>query len=140
MPTSDLLPLPTPTLPPTITPTPRPTATPEVVARIALTVRISQRAWLRVTSDGAVVLEGILEPEQSQSWEAINSLKVLTGNAGGVDLVLNGAEMGKMGNVGQVIERSWVVERGQVNEQAPTTGTGTPAPTQALPRTPTPSG
>ena len=38
--------------------------------------------------------------------------------------------------VGQVIERSWVVEQGQVNEQAPTTGTGTPAPTRAPPPRP----
>jgi cytoskeletal protein RodZ len=144
MPTSDLLPLPTPTVPPTMTPTPRPTATPEVVARIALTARIGQRAWVRVTADGLVVLEGTLEPGQTQSWEATNSLKVLTGNAGGVDLVLNGAEMGKMGTVGQVIERTWVVEQGQVNEQAPTTGTGTPAPTRPIistpTRPPTPSG
>jgi cytoskeletal protein RodZ len=144
MPTSDLLPLPTPTVQPTTTPTSRPTATPEVVARIALTVRVGQRAWMRVTADGLVVLEGTLEPGQAQSWEANNSLKVLTGNAGGIDLILNGAEMGKMGGVGQVIERSWVVEQGQVNEQVPTTGTGTPAPatppTQAPTRTPTPSG
>ena len=137
MPTSDLLPLPTPTVPPTITPTPRPTATPEMVAQIALTVRVGQRAWVRVTADGLVVLETTLEPGQTPSWEANNSLKVLTGNAGGVDLILNGAEMGKMGNVGQVIERSWVVEQGQVNEQAPTTGTGTPAPTRAPTQTPT---
>jgi cytoskeletal protein RodZ len=144
MPTSDLLPLPTPTVPPTITPTPRPTATPEVVARIALTARVGQRAWVRVTADGLVALETTLEPGQTQSWDANNSLKVLTGNAGGIELILNGAEMGKMGNVGQVIERSWVVEQGQVNEQAPTTGTGTPAPartpTQTPTRTPTPAG
>ena len=144
MPTSDLLTLPTPTVPPTITPTPRPTATPEVVARIALTVRVGQRAWVRVIADGLVALETTLEPGQTQSWEANNSLKMLTGNAGGIELILNGAEMGKMGNVGQVIERSWVVEQGQVNEQAPTTGTGTPAPTRAPTqtptRTPTPSG
>jgi cytoskeletal protein RodZ len=144
MPTSDLLTLPTPTVPPTITPTPRPTATPEVVARIALSARVGQRAWVRVTADDAVVLEGTLEPGQTPSWEANNSLKMLTGNAGGIELILNGAEMGKMGNVGQVIERSWVVEQGQVNEQAPTTGTGTPAPprtpTQTPTRTPTPAG
>ena len=84
-----------------------------------------------------VVLEGTLEPGQTPSWEANNSLKMLTGNAGGIEPILNGAEMGKMGNVGQVIERSWVVEQGQVNEQAPTTGTGTPAPTRALTQTPT---
>jgi len=134
-PTSDLLPLPTPTVPPTITPTPRPTATPEAVTRIELVLRADQRAWVRITADGAMVLEGTIEPGQSRTWEANTSLKVLTGNGGGVDLILNGVSLGKMGNVGQVIERTWVVDQGQVLEHTPTPG----AP-QAPPPTPTPAG
>jgi cytoskeletal protein RodZ len=134
-PTSDLLPLPTPTVPPTITPTSRPTATPEVVTRIALVMRADQRAWVRVTADNVMVLEGTLEPGQSRTWEANTSLKVLTGNGGGVDLILNGVSLGKMGSVGQVIERTWVVDQGQVMERTPTPG-APPAPTA----TPTPAG
>lgn len=134
-PTSDLLPLPTPTIPPTITPTPRPTATPEIVARIALTIRADQRAWLRVTADNVMALEGTLEPGQSRAWEANTSLKVLTGNAGGIDLILNGVSLGKMGSVGQVVERTWVIDQGQVMERASTPGAPS-APTA----TPTPAG
>ncbi|MCX7671688.1 MAG: DUF4115 domain-containing protein [Anaerolineae bacterium] len=119
-PTSDLLPLPTPTVPPTPTATPRPTATPEVVARIALAIRIEQRAWLRVTADDVMVLEGILEAGDTRSWEANTSLRILTGNAGGVDLTLNGVNLGKMGAIGQVIERVWVVDQGKVLERGPT--------------------
>ena len=125
-PTSDLLPLPTPTVPPTITPTPRPTATPEIVGRIALTVAIEQTAWIRVTADNTVLLEGLLEPGITRTWEATATLKLLTGNAGGVKLTLNGDELGKMGSVGQVIERTWIVDKGQVTEQAPTSGSPTP--------------
>lgn len=128
-PTSDLLPLPTPTVPPTPTATPRPTATPEVVARIALALRIEQRAWLRVTADDVMVLEGILEAGDTRSWEANTSLKILTGNAGGVDLTLNGVNLGKMGTVGQVIERTWVVDQGKVLERGPTTEPPAPTPT-----------
>jgi cytoskeletal protein RodZ len=134
-PTSDLLPLPTPTVPPTITPTPRPTATPEIVARIALELRADQRAWVRVTADNVMALEGTMEPGQSRTWEANSSLKVLTGNAGGVDLILNGVSLGKMGSIGQVVERTWVVDQGQVKERASTPGAA-PAPTA----TPTPAG
>ena len=135
-PTSDLLPLPTPTVPPTVTPTPRPTATPEVVARISLTAVIDQTSWLRVTADDQVVLEALLDPGTTQTWEANNSLKVLTGNGAEVTISLNGAELGKMGGVGQVIERTWVVDQGQVTEREPQTGTPSPTPTRA----PTPSG
>jgi len=133
-PTSDLLLLPTPTVPPTPTETPRPTATPEVVARISLALRIDQRAWLRVTADDVMVLEGILEPGEARSWEANTSLKVLTGNAGGVDLTLNGVNLGKMGAIGQVVERAWVVDQGKVMERGPT-----PVPPAATP-TSTPAG
>lgn len=132
-PTSDLLPLPTPTVPPTATPPPRPTATPEVLAQIAVEVRVDQRAWLRVTADNVMVLEGTLEPGQTRAWEAKNALSILTGNAGGVTLILNGADLGKLGSVGQVVERLWVVDQGQVLERSTTPGAppATPTPTPA---------
>jgi len=133
-PTSDLLPLPTPTVPPTLTPTPRPTATPEVVTRIAVEIRADQRSWLRVTVDDVMVLEGTLEPGQSRAWEANASLRILTGNAGGIEMILNGESLGKMGTVGQVVERLWVVDQGQVQERTATPGAPRPSPT------PTPAG
>ncbi len=131
-PTSDLLPLPTPTVPALPTPTPRPTQEPEVVARIALELRTTQRTWLRVIADGITVEEGLLEAEITRSWEANESITVRTGNAGGVMLVLNGEDLGVMGNVGQVVERTWVVREGDVTEAASSpqpvlTATATPA-------------
>jgi cytoskeleton protein RodZ len=135
-PTSDLLPLPTPTVPPTITPTPRPTATPEVVTGISLELSIPQRAWVRVIVDGAVASEGTLEAGTTRTWEANDSISVRTGNGGGVNLALNGEDLGLMGNVGQVVERTWVVDQGEVTEATTGTPTRTPAPIA----TPTPAG
>jgi len=123
-------------VPPTITPTPRPTATPEVVARIALDLETTQRAWVRVVADGAVAEEGMLEPGETRSWEADNSIQVRTGNAGGILLALNGEDLGPMGGVGQVVERTWIVGEGGVAEATP--GTEVPLPTPA--GTPTPAG
>ena len=137
-PTSDLLPLPTPTLPPTPTPSPRPTGilTPEAVTRIALAMRIGQRAWVHVAVDGSTTLEEILETGQTRSWEANSSVYVRTGNAGGVNLTLNNQDLGVMGDVGQVAERVWVVTQGTVTEATPGTPTSMPPPTG----TATPSG
>jgi cytoskeleton protein RodZ len=137
LPTSDLLPLPTPTVPPTITPTPRPTSTPEVVASIALDLEAMQRSWVRVLVDGAVAEEGVLPAGETRSWAADNSISVRTGNAGGIYLTLNGQDLGRMGEVGQVTERTWVVgDQGQVAETTP----GTAVPTSTLTGTPTPAG
>ena len=134
IPTSDLLPYPTPTLPPTVTPTPRPTATPEVVGHIAMDMRITQRSWMHIEVDGAVAEEALLEPGEERTWEAGQALLVRTGNAGGVNLTLNGEDLGTMGDVGQVIDRKWVVDQGQVVEATATLpeGTGTGAATEVV--------
>jgi cytoskeletal protein RodZ len=138
-PTSDLLLLPTPTVPATITPTSLPTATPEIVAQIAMSLTVNQRAWVRVVADGEVVQEGILEQGESRFWNAADSISVRTGNAGGVNLVLNGEYLGPMGDIGQVVERTWVVEQGQVAETEPEIPTPTATPTKTpVGRAPTP--
>jgi hypothetical protein len=143
-PTSDLLLLPTPTVPATITPTPLPTATPEIVARIAMSLTVNQRAWIRVVADGGVVQEGILEQGESRFWNAADSMSIRTGNAGGVGLVLNGEDLGPFGDIGQVVERTWVVDQGQVAETVPETPTLTATPTETpigeapAPEAPTP--
>ena len=137
-PTSDLLPLPTPTVPVTLTPTPRPTETPEVVTQIDMQMRITQRAWVRVTVDGEVVQEGTLESGAVKEYQAEQSISIRTGNGGGVSLTLNGEDLGPMGDVGKVVERTWVVDQGEITEQAP----GTPAvkPSPQPTQTPTPAG
>ncbi len=133
--TSDILPLPTPTVPASPSPTSRPTATPEVVPNtIKVDMLATQRAWVRVLVDDAVVEEGFLNPNDTRSWEAGRSIFIRTGNGGGVNLTLNGEELGPMGKVGQVVDRSWVVgDTGEVIE----TANGTPAPPTL---TPTPAG
>ena len=138
-PTSDLLPLPTPTVPVTLTPTPRPTETPEVIAQVIdMQMRITQRAWVRVTVDGEVVQEGTLESGAVKEYRAEESISIRTGNGGGVSLTLNGEDLGPMGDVGKVVERTWVVDQGEITEQAPGTPTVKPSPQPT--QTPTPAG
>jgi cytoskeletal protein RodZ len=120
-PTSDLLPLPTPTVLASATPTRRPTATPEVVAQLTLELQVTQRAWVRVTVDGEVVEEGTLNANDARIWDALESITIRTGNAGGLTLILNGEDLGPMGQASQVLERTWVVAGGEVTEQAPGT-------------------
>lgn len=131
--TSDILPLPTPTVPPSPTPTPRPSPTPEAVANaIQVEALALQRAWVRVQVDGQVIEEGFLNANDARTWDATQSFFIRTGNGGGVSLTLNGEDLGPMGSVGQVVDRSWVVaDTGEVID----TG-GTPAPAPAPTTTP----
>jgi cytoskeleton protein RodZ len=143
-PTSDLLPYPTPTVPSSVTPTVRPTATVVAVqaSRISLQAHIGQVSWVRVVGDGQVIEESLLQAGIDRTWEATQTLTIRTGNAAGVELSLNGQSLGTLGGVGQVVDKSWTVDQGQVIEVTPTgQAAGTPVanPPASTP-TPTPTG
>lgn len=94
-------PSPTPTPLPTFTPTPTP------VQDVQVRVRITERAWLRVTTDGAVAFEGLLEAGETRTWVGREKVTLLTGNAGGTDVTVNGVPKGPLGAPGQVVELTW---------------------------------
>lgn len=134
-PTSDLLTLPIPTTQPTPTPTrtPAPTAVPPLPAGISLTLKITQRSWTKVTVDGNVVMQELLEAGQERSWSAKQSVTILTGYAAGVNVSINGQNIGPMGSAGQVTERTWSLNKeGNIAEGTPApAAAATPAPTRA---------
>ncbi|MEO1132845.1 MAG: RodZ domain-containing protein [Cyanobacteria bacterium J06639_1] len=66
---------------------------------------VEQASWMRVTADGFTVYEGTLQPGAMQNWSADAALSVLAGNAGAVELFVNGETAGKMGAFGEVRQR-----------------------------------
>jgi len=56
---------------------------------------ITGRCWISVQKDGQQDFEGILNPGDSKSWEAGESLKIRIGNPPVVKLVVNGNDMGR---------------------------------------------
>jgi cytoskeletal protein RodZ len=106
-------PMPAPTSAPTPappeTPTPAPTAAPTAtrVSEIRVQVRLTDRAWLRVTLDGAVAFEGLLEAGENRTWLARDEAGILSGNAGGTEVTVDGVLRGPMGPPGQVVEMTW---------------------------------
>ncbi len=139
--TSDLFPLPTPTVEPTVTATPRPTATPEVVTRLSLVLEVEQRSWVHIQVDDEPAIEETLDVQDNPTYVAERSITVRTGNAGGIRIILNDEDLGLMGGVGQVVERTWNVDQGQVVEASTPGAEGTSASETSSPTpSPTPSG
>jgi cytoskeletal protein RodZ len=102
--------LPTVTPKPTDTPTPLPptgTATPPIYGGVNVELRISQPSWAQILVDDAKAFEGILQPGESQSWTGQRRVAVRAGNAGGVEIVVNGISRGLMGAEGQVVDQIW---------------------------------
>ncbi len=81
---------------------------PATMETILLELLISERTWMEITIDGEVVFSGIARPtDPKYEWEANDEAKVLTGNAAGVFVTINGTELGFMGERGEYKEEVW---------------------------------
>lgn len=143
-PTSGIFTLPTPTPTATRVSTRQPTATPTArPQQIELMADARQRAWMRVTVDGEVVYEQVMEADTQETWQAQQALVVRTGNAGGVEVTVNGEAQGALGSTGSIEECTWTLADNQVtrvctSDAAQTTTPNTPAVRTPVP-TPTPT-
>ena len=66
----------------------------------------SARSWVRVVADGATVFEGFLGEGEQRTWDAARSLTVKAGNAGALEVSVNGRSLGRFGSSGEVLERT----------------------------------
>ena len=76
-----------------------------------LLVKTSEITWLRVQIDDKPPFEVLLKPGENLTWNALHTLKLFIGNAGGIDLFYNGKALGKLGNSGQVVSITLPDER-----------------------------
>jgi hypothetical protein len=72
------------------------TATPAARC-VTVTAWAAAPAWVRVFADGKVVASRILPPNQQATWTANNRIVIVTGNAAGLHLKVNGMSLGPMG-------------------------------------------
>jgi cytoskeleton protein RodZ len=73
-----------------------------------LALVISAPSWLRVTVDGSVSMEGTFPAGTSKTFHGKNAL-VRIGNAGGVEIFVDGKDVGKLGKSGDVAERAFTL-------------------------------
>jgi len=133
--------------PTAFTPTPGPTDTPTITPSLILTptpaesirlrVAVTSTAWLRIVTDGNVQVESLVDPGFEQEFSAYQQLEFLTGNAGGVQLTLDGAPMPPLGEVGEIVVFNWMIRDGEIVEITPTP---LPTPNPATDITPEPTG
>ena len=94
--------------------------------KVQVQLIIVQRAWVRVIVDNIFAFEGRLIPGSVKLFGGEINIEVLTGNAGGVEVIFNQQDLGAMGLYGEVIDRVYTAD-----------GIATPTPT--ISPTPTPS-
>ncbi len=98
---------PEPTRTPTRTPTrrPSPTLTEPVYTGIFLELAFTDLCWVQVTVDGVREFQGELESGTYRSWYGEQRVELRLGNAGAVEITLNGQRLGALGEPGEVIDR-----------------------------------
>lgn len=68
-----------------------------------LTVRASERTWIRVRIDNDEPFDVMLQKGESIVWKAGRNISVLVGNAGGVYMVFDGKKLQSLGKSGAVV-------------------------------------
>jgi transcriptional regulator with XRE-family HTH domain len=93
--------------PPSVAPAPSPTISGLPETR-TLAIHLSAPSWLRVTVDGNVSIEGTFPAGTTKTFHGKSAL-VRVGNAGGVDITVDGKPVGKLGASGDVVEKSFTL-------------------------------
>jgi len=79
---------------------PAPAAADAAHVRVGLSA--DETTWVSISSDGKNVFAQALEPHETKIVEASSKVRLLVGNAGGVEISLNGKPIGPIGPRGQV--------------------------------------
>lgn len=73
-------------------------------AEIRLAMRAKEDCWVDLRVDGRVVFHGILRKGKYESWQAKEKIEFSVGNAGVIDLELNGKSLPPLGRKGQTLK------------------------------------
>ncbi|MGD8777956.1 MAG: helix-turn-helix domain-containing protein [Ignavibacteria bacterium] len=87
------------------------------VDSLNLTVSAKDTSWVRVLIDNSKSEEFILYPGRRKELKGTDSFNILLGNAGGVELFLNGNNLNYQGRVGRV--RNVVVDKNGLRQLTP---------------------
>ena len=71
---------------------------------VRVSVHLTERCWTEVTVDGKTVFEGLLEEGKTENWQGKESIVLRAGNAGALEVTVNGKKLGTFGDEGAVVE------------------------------------
>jgi len=69
---------------------------------VVLNLAATEKTWLSITSEGKRLFSGFLEPSQTKTLTGLDAAQMTVGNAGGIEVRLNGKPIGPIGKSGQV--------------------------------------
>lgn len=70
---------------------------------VVLNLSANDATWISISSGGKEIFSGTLQPSQSKTVEGLDIATMRIGNAGGVDVRLNGRQIPPLGKRGDVL-------------------------------------
>ena len=67
-----------------------------------MSLTVDADTWVQVWADGKSVMTGLLKPGVVKTVAAVDGIRIRTGNAGGLQVTVNGKPAGTLGPKGQV--------------------------------------
>ncbi|MCA9979204.1 MAG: helix-turn-helix domain-containing protein [Anaerolineales bacterium] len=80
---------------------------PSTLETIDLQLDVTERTWMRVTVDDITVYEGQARRGDTFNWTAQDSVALRSGNGAGLYVTINGVELGRLGERGQIVDERW---------------------------------
>jgi cytoskeleton protein RodZ len=97
--------------PTTATPTTTAPPTTTLPPGVHVVVRMAgERSWSRVEVDGENAFTGTFEPGEERTFSGQEEVALVLGNAAAVHLTVNGQELGRAGEAGQVVNYTFPVD------------------------------
>lgn len=84
----------------------------ETTMGIKLAIRAKENCWIQLKADGRVVFQSVLRKGKTENWQAKDKIELSLGNAGGVDLEVNGQIISNLGRKGQVLRDILITKEG----------------------------
>lgn len=86
------------------------------VQPVVLKVYAKELTWMQANIDGNNIQEKLLKPGEEASWNAQEKIIITVGNAGGIDLEINGKKQEPLGKSGGVLKGVVVTSAGVSKE------------------------
>ena len=83
----------------------------QAISAIMLGVRAKQDCWIELRADGRLMFRRTLKKGQFESWQAKDKIEFSLGNAGGIELELNGKAIPSIGRRGQVVRNITITKK-----------------------------
>ncbi len=75
---------------------------PGLLQAVRVDLSAGESTWVQIVSDGRRVFSEVLQPHETKVVQASERVRLIVGNAGGLDISLNGKSIGPIGPRGQV--------------------------------------